>query len=53
MSKKKNKNSNYKTNFGVANDATAKDKKKNRMIAIVCAVIVRGALSESLCICFT
>ena len=39
MSKKKNKNSNYKTNFGVANDATAKDKKKNRMIAIVCAVI--------------
>ena len=36
---KRRKNSNYKANFETKNDAAAKDKKKNLIIAIVCAVI--------------
>lgn len=37
--KKQKKNSNYKPNFNVENDAAAKDKRKNLIITIVCAAL--------------
>lgn len=40
--KKQKKNSNYKQNFDVKNEAEARDKRKNLIITIVCSVI--GAL---------